>query len=414
MPARKRNLKNLFGLLGGDEPVRTFAEVNGVVVSSLDDVYAALASSSVVHVSRSDANRVPAVVATRNRLVAAITGMDLVQIGPENQVVTRPWLKTPNPNMNRPRVNEIKDTIWDLFYEGVAYWRVTSRSSLGGISGSGFPLTSEWISQDRVQVQEDGSFTIDGKDVPNSEIIVFEGLHKGILHEGATSAINDALRLARAAALFTNSPFPLGWFTDSEPGAGLEQGEIDEFLSEWTSHRRRNAWAYVPGDLKLEMPDFDPAKLQLADARRETVVDVARGTGADLEGLGISTTSRSYFNATQVRKDFLDYVASMYTRVIEERLSRNDVTAEGHVVRFDFDDFLRTDALTRMQTFQIGLQIGAFADEDEIRAEEGKPPLTPAQLKARKERSLGQSKPTDTGGSPSTVGKPSATQKETT
>src|SRR5690606_29464466 len=97
--------------------------------------------------------------------------------------------------------------------------------------------------------------------------------------------------------------------------------------------------------------------------------------GIDPEELGVSTTSRTYFNAQDRRKAFLDFVIGGYRQAIEDRLSMPDVTPAGYTVRFNLSAFLRSDDKTRMETYEIGLRVGAYT-RSEVRDLEDKQPLT--------------------------------------
>lgn len=384
MPTRLQRIARYLGLSDYPAPVQAGALLDGIAVTSLEDVYRVMTEgTATAHVTRGDADRVPAVVSVRNKINATLAGMPLVQRRKDGLIVTNAWLEQPNPS--RPRAVELKDTVLDLFYDGVAYWRVLSRGAGANGPGTGFPTATQWVSQSRVRIDpSDGGFYLDGKRVAAGELIQFEGMHAGILHEGGATAILDANRIARAAAMFTNSPFPLGYFTDREPDLEADRAEVDKFLPEWSSLRRRNAWGYVPGSIKLETVDIDPAKLQLSEARRQTSADIALAGASNLEDVGVSTTSRVYFNATQIRKDQLDYQMMLYTAPLAQRLSMRDCTPTGHTVEFSTDNFLSVDEKTRNEIYALGLKTGVYADINEVRAAAGKPPLTPEQIESRK------------------------------
>ncbi|MGW5402636.1 phage portal protein, partial [Streptomyces sp. NPDC003952] len=92
-----------------------------------------------------------------------------------------------------------------------------------------------------------------------------------------------------------------------------------------------------------------------------------------------STTSRTYFNAFDKRKEFTDFVLSPYIVAIEQRLSMGDVTKRGHTVRFNLDAFLRSSTKERYEAYEIGLRVGALDPDGEVRELEGKPPLQKAK-----------------------------------
>lgn len=383
----------------GQEQAHRFAYVGAPL--DVEDVYRALqGGAGNSSVSREQANSVPALVRARNMLLAAVSIMELYESNRTTHAkVDNAWLA--QLNNKRPNVNELSDTINDLFYDNVAYWRVLSRSEgRGGIAGTGFPTETERLDPARVTPQP-GKAKPWRYQHPNgievelsaSEIIQFEGIAGGVLHEGANQAIRDALRLGRAAGMFSASPLPLGWFQseDIDP----EPEDVQEFLQKFSRARQTGAYGFIPAGYTFNVPEWNPKVLQLDEAKRETTVDIGRGTGAQLEALGVSTTSRTYFNATQVRQDFLDFTVRLYMTPILQRLSMPDVTTRPNAVLAGFEEFLRTDDLTRGRVQQIGLETGRYADEDEVRLAEKLPPLTKEQRARRAERTAqATSKPT--------------------
>lgn len=364
------------------EPI---AQVGNPLLLGLDQIVNAL---RITTVTRDEANEVAAVLGTRNRIVAGIGGLPLEQRNKNNEIVDSPFLRNPF-GTSRTRRGGIVATVKDLYYDGRAYWEVMQRYRVDG-QPVGFPAEVRYVPLEEIRVTSDGkSWEVERSNhvwerVDSNNIIEFEGMHEGILNAGGAKAIKDLIRLGRAAALFSDSPLPLGYFTTREPHLqDPEEGEILKFLRRFEAARRAGAYGFVPGALKLEVPSLDPEKLQLAETKREGIVDVARATSANLESLGISTTSRTYFNAEQVRMDERDFQLSLYTGPIEDRLSMPDVTPNGNHVRFNYEGFLRSDPLTRAQVYEIGLETGMFADEDEVREAEGKPRLTAAQKAAR-------------------------------
>jgi phage head maturation protease len=154
-------------------------------------------------------------------------------------------------------------------------------------------------------------------------------------------------------------------------------------LDGWAAARNARATGYVGAGLKLNTLGLTPEQMQLIESRQHAVLEVARAAGVDGEDLGVSTTSRTYFNAEDRRQAFLDFTLGPYVSAIQDRLSMGDVTPRGSYVRFDFSGFLRTDALSRYQSYDLALKVGALT-QDEIRPLEDRPDLTPAQVRALK------------------------------
>jgi phage portal protein BeeE len=113
-----------------------------------------------------------------------------------------------------------------------------------------------------------------------------------------------------------------------------------------------------------------PADLQLVELQKQAALDIANALGVDPEELGISTTSRTYANAVDRRRDRINDVLSPFMRAITDRLSMGDVTRRGHRVEFDLDDYMKSNPTERWSVYKIAKEMGVML-VDEIRAEEG-------------------------------------------
>ena len=69
--------------------------------------------------------------------------------------------------------------------------------------------------------------------------------------------------------------------------------------------------------------------------------------------------SSTYQNILDARKDFLTYTLYPYIEVIQSRLSMDDLTTRGQVVKFSIDDtFLKADAIERLNVIEKLLTLG--------------------------------------------------------
>lgn len=357
-------------------------------------------SSLDAPISRREAMSVPAVMRARNLICSTLATLPLRYHAPDR--TTQPWPLFEQPDPDMPTSVVWAHTYEDLLFEGVAWWRVTR------FGWHGFPVEARHVPPGSVHVHGstwpagnvvspdqaiplDGRVFIDGIEVPDSEIIRFDSPNPPLLIHAAR-AIRTALKLDRAAALYSDDPMPLGAFVpqegadplSTEPGSagdGTDRSEVDALLDEWEAARSRRAWGYVSG-VKPELLQWDPKKLQLAEQRQHAVLEIARAVGVDPEDLGVSTTSRTYQNSEDRRKAFLDFNLGPWVSAVQDRLSMRDITPRGYQARIDFAGFLRSDALTRMQVYKAGLEVGAYVEE-EIRELEDRPALTPAQRAAR-------------------------------
>jgi HK97 family phage portal protein len=317
--------------------------------------------------SRREAIQCPAVKRSRD-LITTLGTLPLAVYDTENNRHVNDLLD--QPEQHRPRSKTMIDTLDDLLFEGVAYWRVTERRF------DGYPRFVERVSARRVDVDDvQGTVRIDGKQVSWRDVIQFESPNDPLLVAGAR-AIRTCLKLDAASAMYADEPMPQGYFSPADGADPADDEDIAALLTAWKNVRKSSGTGYVPAALKYNVVGFDPEKMQLAEARQHAVLEIARAAGVDPEELGVSTTSRTYANQQDRRKAFLDFTLGAYRSVIEERLSMGDITKRGYFVRFELSDFLRSDDKTRMETYRLALDVGAITEE-EIRAAEGKPALAP-------------------------------------
>lgn len=345
-------------------------------------------------VSRRAAMQVPGVKRGRDLICAPIGGLRIGVLNAQLGDVTNGFLQQPERDV--PRSITYTRLIEDLLLEQYAWWRITEQDYRG------FPLRVRRLhprsvdtsrGDQKVWVRKDG--TTQGESwewVPDEQLIRFDSPTDGILTAGA-GAIRTVLALDRRAYRSATNPLPDGYFTpygeidpfeDDDPTLTEEErANIDSarnWLRQWAAQRRESSQGYVPAGLKYETLSWDPKQLQLAEARQHAILEVVRLMGLEPEDLGVPVTSRTYFNAETKRRDRIDFTLGMYIDAVQDRLSMGDVTPRGQLVRFTINDFVRSDTLARYQSYAVGLQVGAIADKQEVRALEGGAPLTPEQL----------------------------------
>lgn len=314
-------------------------------------------------VSRSDAIQAPAVKRSRDLICATIGGLPLQVTNAAKQSVARSLLEQPERNVARSVT--MTRTFDDLLFEGVAWWRVTARTP------DKYPAFIEIVHNSRVDASK-SPVKIDGEEVPDADLIRFDSPNDPLLRAGAR-AIRTALQLEAAAYASALSPMPQGIF-EADPDVLIEDDERRKFLADWRNARQRSADAFMPDGVKYSPQSWSPEQLQLIGARERAEAEIATLAGINSEQVNVSTTSRTYFNAFDKRKEFLDFTLLPYMKAVEDRLSMGDVTPRGQQVRFNADAFLRSDTLTRYQTYEVGLRVGALT-EPEIRELEDRPPI---------------------------------------
>lgn len=379
----------------GRDPVTSFAlDTQAAVAFAVDStsipaqIFGLTAYSDPVAkaapITREVSIQVPAVKRGRDLIAATIGQLPAEVLDSKRNVTRNPLLD--QPETYRARVITMTLTVEDLLFYGKSWWQVVERDGAGWPTkvkrlnplevddGSGWPFLAEL--RDYYEY-EPGKVFVKGKHVPDADLIRFDSPNEALLYAGAR-AIRTALRLDAAASNYAEGTPPADYFEPREGADPIDDDAVQAILNAWKAARQKRSTAYIPAALKYSISGFDPQKLQLQEARQHAVVELARAIGVEPESLGVSTTSRTYFNAYDKRKEFTDFTLSPYVVAIEERLSMPDVTRRGHVVRINLDAFLRSSALERYQAYEVGLRVGAIAPDGEVREMEGKPPLPKA------------------------------------
>lgn len=351
-------------------------------------------------VARDVALQVPAVLRARNLICTPAT-LPLRYVAPDRSTQTWPLFEQIDPDV--PNSVVWAQTYEDLLFEGIAWWKVTSFGWHGyPINATHVPVQAVHVAgvggvPSEVQISPDqpwpvdGQVYIDGLPVGDREVIRFDSPNPPLLTHAAR-AIRTCLKLDQATALYADDPLPLGYFAPRENAEIGTREEIQDVLDEWEQARSERAWGYVGAALEAKALQWDPEKLQLAEARQHAVLEIARAVGVDPEDLGVSTTSRTYQNSEQRRLDLIDFTLGTWVSAVQDRLSMGDVTPRGYKARVDFGGFLRGDTKTRMETYKIGREVGAYTD-DEVREAEDKPALTSAQRAAVANRATAPREP---------------------
>lgn len=329
-------------------------------------------------VTRASALTVPAVLRGRN-MICAISTLPLESVDEANRVQRRPLFA--QLDSNTANVVVLAQTLEDLLFEGVAWWRVV------GFDAEGYPSRIRRYDTGDVSLQPpddyqagrlpsglatEGVVWMEGKAVPFSEVIRFDSPNPGILDAGAT-VVRRALALDQTAALYATSPRRRGFFSPKEGADPAGDQDIIDALDKWQESATKRVDGYVPFALDYTpIQDSTPAELQLIQMMQRVTLDLANMLGVDPEDLGMSTTSRTYQNATDRRQDRINDTLSPYMRAISDRLGMEDVTPPGERVRFGLNEYLRADPRTRAEVQQIYHAMGA-TDAAEIRADEGRP-----------------------------------------
>jgi hypothetical protein len=288
-------------------------------------------------------------------------------------IVPRPFLEQPDPDV--PTVVMLAQTIEDLLCDSISWWLKT------GVDYRGFPTSARRVVNVSLtppanvkrqlaplpsgQDPRGASVWVDGHEVPAALMIRFDAATRPLLTT-AWRVIRRAILLDGLAAMYAENPRPLETFTDTDNQTVLPftDDQIDAFLAEYASGRRRGGPAFIPKQvMRNDVAAPSPGELQLVELQRQVSLELALLMGLDPEDLGVSTTSRTYFNAQDRTNAKINRTFGLYMRAITDRLSMGDITPRGQGVRFDLTEWLRPDPASQISYWEGLLRMRVVSED---------------------------------------------------
>jgi hypothetical protein len=331
-------------------------------------------------IAKADALAIPAIKRARDLICGEIGQFPLMLLDPNGKPVD--WSLLSQPESGVARSVTITRTIEDMLLSERGWWKVTH------VGWHQKPAEVVRLEAETVTVQPKYVSYPEGQALvwPNIDgLIRIDSPNGGLLT--ASPALRAYIALNSAALRAAQGMPPVDWFTPAE-GADPVMGEpvddetqeeaddrtIQEILDRWILARQLRRTAYVPAALKYNRDGFNPEQLQLAASREFMVTEVARLTGIDAEELSVSTTSRTYFNSQDRRRQRLESVLGPYMTAVEGRLTMDDITPRGFKTVFDTSSYLRLDDLAAAQSDEILIRSHVLVP-DEAREKRGLEPL---------------------------------------
>jgi phage portal protein BeeE len=312
-------------------------------------------------IDRQNAMSVPSIAQCRNLICGTISSIPLeVYSSSTGEEITDLPLWVRQPDTRAPRAVTISWTVDSLLMYGVAYWRVTEV-----YADDNRPSRFEWIQNDRVTLKlnkfnsEVDYYMVNGERVPDSgvgSLITFQHLDQGILLRGSRT-IKAAADLELAAAIAAQTPQPSGYIKNN--GADLPDDKIQGLLATWKNARLAKSTAYLTSTLEYTPTQFSPAEMLYNEGIQNMSLQICRMMNVDATYLSAETMrSNTYSNILDKRKEFHAYTLQPYITAIEDRLSLDDLTPRGQVVRFAVDEtYLRSNPLERLQVTEKMLEL---------------------------------------------------------
>ena len=304
---------------------------------------------------RATALQVSTVSRCRNLICGVISylPLELYKKSTGQELQSPLWLE--QPDIRQPRAVTLAYTVDSLIFYGVAYWRVTSL-----YADDGRPSGFEWVANTRITVTTDAMgyevayYAVDGKKVPMSGIgslVTFQSLLPGVLETGART-IQAALDVQKAAAVAAATPMPTGIIRNQ--GADLPEAQVQGLLAAFKSARQNRSTAYLTSTLDYQTVGFSPKEMTYNESSQYLSTEISRLMNVPAFMVSADmNNSMTYQNVLDSRKEYVAYSLQPYICAIEERLSMDDITAHGNVVKFAVDEtFLRADTMARLDAIE--------------------------------------------------------------
>jgi HK97 family phage portal protein len=331
----------------------------------------------VTSIDRQNAMSVPAIARCRNLIAGTIASIPLETYSTKDgkELPNLVWID--QPDKRQPRSVTIAWTVDSLLHYGVSYWRVEEI-----YQDDNRPARYQWIQNDRISVKlnktssEVEYYMIDGTRAPMDgvgSLITFQALDQGILIRGQRT-IQSAIDIEKAINIASQTPQPSGFIKNS--GADLPDAQVQGLLATWKAARQNRATAYLTSTLDYVPTSFSPKDMTYNDSAQFLCTQLARICNVPAYMISADmNNSMTYQNILDARKEFLAYSLQPFITAIEDRLSMDDLTPRGQVVRFSVDEtFLRADAMARLNVTEKLLNLNLIS-LDEARSMEDLAPM---------------------------------------
>ena len=355
-----------FILASAQTPTKVDARAN-VMAPYYQDQWAPIAT---VRTSRASAMQVPAVARARNIICGTIASLGLNAYNDltGTKITERPILKQPDPAL--PAVVTYAWTTEDILFLGHAFWLVLEVDPTDGRPSAARRIDPMRVTftLDQITGEVIDGFQLDGYRVPLTgvgSLIMFSGIDEGVLNR-AGRTIHTALQLEKSASRMADEPAPS--MVIKNTGVDLPPEQVNSLMSAWKTARQNRATAYLSGPLDVTAFGFSAMEQQLIESRSFVASEISRLMNIPAWYLNAETASATYSNVSAERRSLVDFSLKPLMQAISERLSMNDITPRGQVVRFDLDDYLRGNPLEQVEVLSKMLESGII-DIEEAREE---------------------------------------------
>jgi HK97 family phage portal protein len=353
--------QNLLGITPQDDANKVDAAVAPYNYQGYAQPFDYFGSTSIL---RSQAMQVPAVARARNIICATIGSLPLEVRRESNnsRVPTPPFIRQPDPRMTGQSVYTFLAE--DLLFTGNGYLQILE------LGADGRPLSAQWISSSRVTKTLDAAginvigYSVDGSRVPNlglGSLIPFTGYDEGLLVRAGTTILT-ALALEKAVKRFADEPTPNVVLKSNLP---MPAERVTALLNSWKEARNQRGTAFVNDTIDFQSIGFSPEQLTLNQARQYMASEIARACNLPEYYVGGNAGgSMTYSNVTAERRSLIDLSLRPLMTCITQRLSDNDITPRGSIVKFDLEEFYSPSEIEKADIYSKLIPLGVMTIEE--------------------------------------------------
>ncbi len=309
----------------------------GSTASMQQLVFSEFFAGEISELTREGALSIPPLKRGRDLLVSTIAGMQLQEFEGDNET-TPGWLKNTTGAISP--WHRLAMTVDDLLFYDWSLWvvkREGGRADGPILDGLRLPY-ERWSIDDTT-----GAVYVDGSQVDAHEVIVFPGNGSGGVLANGAQTLKGYRALERAWVKRAEAPVPLSELhqTNDEPltdggDDDAENDEIGRLIDDWEEARRNGGTGFTPYNVELRVHGTVQTDM-FTEARNAAVLDIARllGLPASLLDGSMATATLTYSTTEGKANEFAMYSVPSLADPIQARLSLDDVSPAGRVIRFD-------------------------------------------------------------------------------
>jgi hypothetical protein len=287
----------------------------------------------VAKVTRKEALSVPAVAASRHRIVQLADRPLLAMRGAENITSNHAWLYRTDTAVT-PWMR-LAATFDDWIFYGESLWVLERGTKAEGMAYA--PIKDAiHVPFDRWEVTPAGEILVDKKPVAAESVLYFPGPFEGLLNV-APEAIRAAKALERAWASRVRNPTPTVILEERNEG-DVTSKQAGKYVTAVAKALRDpdGAVFFVPSTINLRLEASAGIDV-LEGARNAVRIDIANFLNLNASALdGAKPQSSLTYETQQTETQELQDRLAFWTSPLEHRLSMDDVVPRGTRVRFDF------------------------------------------------------------------------------